>query len=233
MIRKAVFFAVMCLISMPALAYTVTVYTFHSVAGVDYARNAPNTRVRLCEVANGSCSSGISDATGRSNVIVTRAGYYYAYIYDTNGRWGSTETPDPNQYYVYPIFSEQVIRLSAFPRPFAPTLVSPCNGCGVPRGNFNLSWTSGLDWERTASNWPVTYEIWTSATPPGWAQGAEGLGVADAPCNPDAQGRCRWYVDYLDAPVGTRYTWRIVVKINFGGGIIYKTSGPKWTLYQS
>jgi hypothetical protein len=231
MIRRVLLAAALCLASWPVWAYTVSVYTYDSVAGVDYARVHSNINVKLCRVGGASCSYGIS-AFGKATVSVTQEGYYHAYIYDGSGKWGSTDTPDPNLYYVYPILTEQVIRLSAFPRPLQPGLVSPCSGCLVPPGNFYLSWTNGLDWERTAPNWPVTYEIWTSSQPVGSPQGPEWLAVPDAPCNPDANGRCRWYVDFLVTEPGAKYTWRIVVKINFGGGIVYKTSGPNWTLYQ-
>lgn len=233
MIRRMFLSAVLCLAAIPAFAYTVYVDTFQSVAGVDYARIAPNMRVKLCRVANGVCSYGISNAQGRANIVLTHAGDYWAYIYNTNGTWGSTDTPDPDTYYFFSTQMQQGIGLSALPRPFQPTLVSPCNNCGVPSGNFYLSWTNGLDWERTAANWPVTYEIWTSSTPVGWPQGAEWLAVPDAPCNPDAQGRCRWYVEYIADEPGAEYTWRIVVKINFGGGIVYKTSGPTWRIHQN
>lgn len=232
MIRRMLLAAFFCVAAVPAFGYTVFVDTYKSIAGVDYAQIAPNMRVKLCRVTTGLCTSGISGSTGRATVVLTHPGAYYAYIYDVNGTWGSTETPDPNQYSFLDTQQSQGIGLSAFPRPFAPALAAPCNNCYVPSGNFYLSWTNGLDWQRTASNWPVTYEIWTSSTPVGYPQGQEGLAVPDAPCNPDAQGRCRWYVGFIADEPGARYTWRIVVKINFGGGVVYKTSGPKWYITQ-
>lgn len=233
MVRRLVFLALLSLfIVTPAFAYSVQVYTFKSIAGVDYAENVNGMRVKLCHVTTGACHYGMSEVWGYANIIVTQAGYYYAYIWDPYYyEWGSSEQPDPDTYYVWPMY-QQYISLSAFPRPLEPTLVAPCNGCWVGQGDFDLVWTSGLDEDRTAPNWTVTYEIWTSATPVGWPQGQEWMPISDAPCNPDAQGNCHWYVDYLELMPGCHYTWRIVVKINFGGGVVYKTSGPQWHLYQ-
>ena len=231
--RLVVVSAFLFFLSAPAFAWSVTVYTYQSVAGRDYARIGPRMKVKLCHVTYGTCHSGTSDLYGRVPLAVTREGYYYAYIWDPyDYEWGSIDTPDPNQYYVYPMYTEQVINLSAFPRPLQPGLVSPCNNCWVGLGNFYLVWTDGLDADRRASNWPVTYEIWTSTTLPGQPQAEDYMAVADAPCNPDSRGNCRWYVDYLASCQNCKYTWRIVVKQNFGGGIVYKTSGPKWYLYQ-
>ncbi len=212
--------------------YLVTVQTYHSVSGVDYAQVAPSMRIRLHSVSTGYDYWGTSDPWGIARISAP-SGWYQAYLWDQYYyQWGSTDQPDPNQYYVYPTFNDQVIRLTAFPRPYAPTLWSPCDGCGVGPGNFDLVWTNGLDAARIAPNWTVTYELWDSATPVGWPQGQEWLAVPDAPCNPDAQGRCHYHVGPLDYQPGCQYTWRIVVKINFGGGIVYKTSGPTWHLHQ-
>jgi len=224
--------AVASILALPLSAqYTVTVETFHSVSGVEYAQYAGSMRINLHNVSTGADYWGISDPYGISHISAA-AGTYQAYLWDPYYyQWGSSEQPDPDTYTVWATPYEQVIQLSAFPRPFAPDLVAPCNYCGVPQGNFDLIWTSGLDAARTASNWTVTYE--DSATPVGWPQGQEWLAVPDAPCNPDAQGRCHWYVDTLNYEPGAEYTWRIVVKINFGGGIVYKTSGPVWHCHQN
>ncbi|HEV7240028.1 MAG TPA: hypothetical protein VGQ36_12385 [Thermoanaerobaculia bacterium] len=234
MIRRLILFAVLSLFAVPrAFAYAVQVYTFKSIAGVDYAQSAGGLRVKLCHATTGACSFNTTDPSGFANIIVNQSGDYYAYVWDSSQyEWGSSDQPDPNTYYVFPSF-QQSIGLSALPRPLEPNLVAPCNGCGVGQGNFDLVWTNGLDYARTASNWPVTYDIYTSATPVGWPQGQEGLAISDAPCNPDAQGRCHWYVDFLESMPGCQYTWRIVVKINFGGGVIYETSGPQWHLHQN
>lgn len=233
MIRKILLAILLTAMAFPASAYVVTVYTYHSVAGVDYAEIAPSMRIKLCNASTGACYWGISDAYGRAWIDAPQ-GWYNAYTWDPYYyQWGSQDQPDPNQYYVYPILYTQVINLSAFPRPLAPNLVAPCNYCGVGQGNFDLVWTSGLDADRIAPNWTVTYGIWTSATPVGWPQGQEWEAVPNAPCNPDAYGRCHWYVDYLNYEPGCQYTWRIVVKINFGGGVIYETSGPQWHLHQN
>jgi hypothetical protein len=230
MIRRLILGVLLALAATAAFAqYPVTIYSYYSVAGVDYARNAYYMNVKLCHVETGACTSGNTGGFG-SVRLSARAGMHYAYIWSTN--WGSSTQPDPDTYEVFPIYSPQGIGLSAFPRPYAPNLVSPCNYCQVGQGDFDLVWTNGLDADRKSPNWPVTYEIWTSSTPVGWPQGQEWLAVPDAPCNPDAKGNCHWYVDHLVYEPGAKYTWRIVVKINFGGGIIYKTSGPKWNLQQ-
>jgi hypothetical protein len=84
-----------------------------------------------------------------------RDGWYYAYVWDSHYEWGSIDTPDPNQYYVYPIIGQQIINLSALPRPLQPGLVAPCNGCLVGLGNFYLKWTDGLDADRRSPSWPA------------------------------------------------------------------------------
>src|SRR6476660_5768617 len=235
MIRRTLFVITLVLgMALPLSAQIVTVQTFHSVSGVDYAEIGRSMRIKLHNVSTGGDYWGTSDSYGVSR-IGAPAGYYQAYLWDGSYQylWGSSEQPDPNQYYVCATPYQQVIELPAFPRPLAPNLGSPCNYCGVPQGNFDLIWTSGLDAARTAPNWAVTYEIWDSATPVGWPQGQEWLAVPDAPCNPDGQGRCHYHVDMLDYQPGAQYTWRIVVKINYGGGIVYKTSGPVWHCHQN
>jgi hypothetical protein len=234
MTRKTLFLIILVsILALPMSAqYIVSVYTYHSVSGVDYAQIAPYMRIKLHNVQYGTDWWGSSDAYGAATISAP-SGWYQAYVWDPYYyQWGSTDQPDPNQYYVYATPYQQVINLSAFPRPYAPNLVGPCNYCGVGQGNFDLVWTNGLDAARTAGNWTVTYDIWDSATPVGWQTQPEHLAITDAPCNPDAQGNCHWYVDYLDYSPGCQYTWRIVVKINFGGGVIYTTSGPSWHLHQ-
>ena len=237
MIRRTLFvvflIAALSLVALPMSAqYLVTVQTYHSVSGVDYAEVAPSMRVKLHNINTGYDYYGTSDPYGIARISAD-AGTYQAYIWDEYYyQWGSTDTPDPNPYTVYATFNDQVIRLSAFPRPFAPGLFSPCDGCYVGAGYFDLVWTSGIDAARTASNWPVSYELWDSTTLPGYPQQAEWEAISDMPCNPDSAGRCVYHVGYLDTCHGCMYTWRIVVKIDFGGGIVYKTSGPSWKLYQ-
>jgi hypothetical protein len=233
MIRKALFILVLVLgVALPVSAQIVTVQTFHSVSGVDYAEVGRSMRIKLHNVSTGGDYWGISDQNGIS-YIGAPAGDYQAYLWDPyQYLWGSSEQPDPNLYHVYATRYQQFIQLTAFPRPLAPNLVAPCNYCGVPQGNFDLVWTNGLDAARTAPNWTVTYEIWDSATPVGWPQGQEWLAVPDAPCNPDGQGQCHYHVGMLNYEPGAEYTWRIVVKINYGGGIVYKTSGPVWHCHQ-
>lgn len=221
-------------------AGSVDIWAFKTVAGVEYSQRAAYFSVRLCRTGTQTCTYGVpTDSYGHGNVFISPsfAGWYDLYLYKDygakyGGEWGSqTQAIGGGAFYIPQGFTS--ITVSVPPRPLAPTLVSPCNYCGVPSGNFYLSWTSGLDSQRTASNWPVTYEIWTSSTPVGWPQGQEWLAVPDAPCNPDSQGRCRWYVDYIADEPGAQYTWRIVVKLNVGGGIVYRTSGPTWRIHQN
>lgn len=236
MVRRTLFLiAAAFILALPLSAqYPVTVETYHSVSGADQAEVGPSMRIQLHNVSTGADYWGISDAYGIATISAAN-GTYQAYLWDPYYyQWGSTDQPDPNTYTVYPIYTGQTIKLSAFPRPFAPNLVSPCNYCAVGAGNFDLVWTSGIDAARTASNWPVTYEIWDSTTLPGYPQQPEWMAVSDAPCNADGQGNCHYYVDSgLGSCPGCQYTWRIVVKINFGGGIVYKTSGPSWHLHQN
>lgn len=217
----------------------VDIYAFKTVAGQEYAEAAGWFSVRLCRTGTQTCTyGGTTDGNGKGDIYISPsfAGYYDLYLYNDygqkyGGEWGSeTEPIGGGPFYIPTGFTS--ISVSVPPRPLAPTLVSPCNYCGVPSGDFYLSWTSGIDADRTYSGWPVTYEIWTSSTPVGWPQGQEWLAVPDAPCNPDSQGRCRWYVDYIADEPGAQYTWRIVVKLPVGGGQVYKTSGPTWHLHQ-
>ena len=221
-------------------AGSVDIWAYKTVAGQEYSQKAAYFSVKLCRTGTQSCTyGGTTDSFGKGNVFIspTFAGWYDLYLYKDygasfGGEWGSqTAGIAGGAFYIPQGFTS--ITVSVPPRPLAPGLVSPCYGCGVPPGNFYLSWTSGLDAQRTSPVWPVTYEIWTSSTPVGWPQGQESLAVADAPCNPDAQGRCRWYVDSLAIEPGAQYTWRIVVKLNVGGGLVYRTSGSTWKLHQN
>ncbi|HEV8435462.1 MAG TPA: hypothetical protein VGR95_18785 [Thermoanaerobaculia bacterium] len=236
MIRRTLFLiAAVFVLAVPLSAqYLVTVQTYHSVSGSDWAALGPYMSVKLHNVSTGANYPGYTDASGIATISAA-AGTYQVYVWDPsyNYYWGSIDTPQPGTYTVYATPYTQVLKFSAFPRPYAPNLVSPCNYCAVGPGNFDLVWTNGLDAARTASNWPVTYEIWDSTTLPGDPQQPEWLAVSDAPCNPDASGNCHFHVDSgLGYCPGCQYTWRIVVKINFGGGFIYKTSGPSWHLHQ-
>jgi hypothetical protein len=225
------------LIAAPSLfAWTVTVSTYKSIAGVDYAQAAGSMYFKLCNINTGYCYQSLSEGNGVGWTDAPE-GTYHAYIWDGAYNWGSTDIPnggDSETWTVYATPYGQYINLSAYPRPLMPNLVSPCNYCAVGAGNFDLVWTNGLDATRTASNWPVTYDIWDSTTLPGYPQQPEWLAVTDAPCNPDAQGHCHYYVDSgLGSCPGCQYTWRIVVKINFGNGQVYTTSGPSWHLHQN
>jgi hypothetical protein len=221
-------------------AGSVDIYAFKTVAGQEYSSAAAYFSVRLCKTGTQSCTyGGTTDSNGKGHVYISPSfpGYYDLYLYNDygqkyGGEWGSQNQPIAGgAFYIPTGFTS--ITVSVPPRPLIPTLVSPCQHCGVPSGNFYLSWTSGLNAQRTYSGWPVTYEIWTSSTPVGWPQGQEWLAVPDAPCNPDSLGRCRWYVDYIADEPGAQYTWRIVVKMNVGGGLVYKTSGPTWYIHQN
>jgi len=222
-----------------ATAGTIDLYGFRTVAGQEYYDAASYFSFKVCKTGQTTgCYQGQLGYTGEFYpVSVSEAGWYDIYMYRDygwccDGVWGSNDQPIAGgPFYVPSQFTS--ISMSVPPRPLVPDLVSPCNYCGVPQGNFYLSWTSGLDAQRTAPNWPVTYEIWTSSTPVGWPQGQEWLAVPDAPCNPDAYGRCRWYVDTLSYEPGAQYTWRIVVKMDVGGGVVYRTSGPTWHLHQN
>jgi hypothetical protein len=243
MYRKFVSFAVFLLTMMWAVtvsAGSTDIYAFKMVAGQTTSQPADYFSVKLCRAGTQTCTfGGTTDSFGHGNVYISPSfpGQYDLYLYRNygaqyGGEWGSQTQPIAGgSFYIPTGFTSITVWVP--PRPLAPGLVSPCAYCGVPSGNFYLSWTSGLDSTRTAANWPVTYEIWTSSTPVGWPQGQEWLAVPDAPCNPDAQGRCRWYVDYIADEPGAQYTWRIVVKLNIGGGLIYKTSGQTWHIHQN
>lgn len=218
-----------CLLAAPSYGWMVTIQTYHSVSGVDYAEVAGSVYVKLC--AGTSCYQSMSEGNGVGWIGVPTPGWYWVYAWQSSGLWGSTTQPFPNQYYVY-ASNNQVMRISIFPRPLRPGLVSPCDYCGVGAGNFYLSWTNGLDAARIAPNWTVTYDLWDSSTPPGWPPGEEWLAVPDMPCNPDAAGHCRYWVGPLPYEPGTQYTWRIVAKINFGGGVIYDTTSYTFHLHQ-
>lgn len=217
-------FAFMQLWASTVSAGSTDIWVSKTIAGYEFSQRAAYFSVKLCRTGTQICTYGSpTDSYGKSNVDIgsSFAGAYDLYVYknygaQSGGEWGSQTQPFGGGAFNIPQGFTS-INVSVPPRPLAPKLVSPCNDCGVPTGNFYLSWTNGLDSQRIAPNWPVTYEIWTSATPVGWPQGQEWLAVPDAPCNPDSQGRCRFYVDYLDPYPGAQYTWRIVVKMNVGG----------------
>jgi len=135
--------------------------------------------------------------------------------------------------YVYPsATTETIIRWNSQPRPLPPDLKSPCNGCSIPASGALLKWTDGLDTDRRRASWPATYDIYTSAAPPGYVGTApETKSVADAPCNPDASGYCQFFAGPLDPMPGAKYTWRIVARLHTDEGI-KETSSLKYTLYQ-
>ena len=220
---------------------TVDLYGFKTVAGVEYAQSAAYFTFKFCKVGSAVCNQGTLGSTGNATFTVTQgAGQYNLFLYRNygytwnGGEWGSLDIPIAGGSFTVGTSWQYPYSISASvpPRPLPPTLVSPCNGCQVPSSNFYLKWTNGLDADRSTSAWPVTYDIWASETPVGWSTQPEHLTVADAPCNPDANGNCQWWVNALVAEPGRRYTWRIVVKLNVGGGVVYTTSGPSWSIHQ-
>lgn len=221
-----------------ALAGTAQIYAYKTVAGQEYAQPAAYFSLKMCRVSQPSLCyyASTTDGYGHGTVNIGLGfeGYYNLFLYKNygvnyGGEWGSQNQPIAAFYIPSGLTS---IAVSVAPRPLPPTLVAPCNSCRVNPGNFYLKWTDGLDSQRRTSLWPVTYDIWASETPVGWPTQPEKLTVADAPCNPDSLGRCQWYVDALVPESGRRYTWRIVVKLNVGGGTVYTTSGPSWSLSQ-
>jgi hypothetical protein len=216
-------------------ASTVYLYGFKTISGQEFAAPAAGFTVKFCNAAINWCGQTSLDAYGFVNTGLPSAGYYSIYLFGdyynaaSGGQWGSLTQPLAGGTFYVPEASTS-ISVSVPPRPLPPTLVGPCNNCTIPAGNFYLRWSNGLDSQR--QNWPVTYDIWASETPVGWATQPERLTVADAPCNTDFQGSCRWYVDALVPEQGRRYTWRIVVKLNVGGNVVYTTSGPSWRLVQ-
>ncbi|HYO76073.1 MAG TPA: hypothetical protein VE010_06380 [Thermoanaerobaculia bacterium] len=218
-----------------AAAATVHLYGFKTISGQPLAAPAAGVTVKFCDAASNWCGQTELDGYGFVTTGLPYAGNYYIYLYGNyynaanGGEWGSLTQPLAGGTFYVPNGSTS-ITVSTPPRPLPPTLISPCNHCYVPSSNFYLRWTNGLDAQR--QNYPVTYDIWASETPVGWAQQPEHVAVADAPCNPDAQGNCRWYVDALIPEPGRTYTWRIVVKLHVGNNIIFTTSGPSWRITQ-
>jgi hypothetical protein len=215
----------------------VDLYGFRSVAGQEYHDVAAYFSVKFCKTGTNICFYAQLDNGGHYYPIVANTvGYYDLYLYkdygaNYGGEWGSDTQPIAGgPFYVPSGFSSMAA--SVPPRPLEPGLITPCNYCHVYPGNFYLKWTDGLDASRRTPVWPVTYDIWASETPVGWPTQPERLTVADAPCNPDAYGYCQWYVDALIPESGRQYTWRIVVKLQVGGGVVYTTSGPSWHLSQ-
>ena len=239
LLRSFLMLAVCLALAVPAAhAGTIDLYGFRTVAGQEYYDAASYFSFKVCKSGQTTgCYQGQLGYTGNFYpVYVSEAGWYDIYMYRDygwccDGVWGSNDVPIAGgPFYVPSQFTS--ISMSVPPRPNAPTLVEPCNYCYVPSANFNLKWTDGLDAQRRSPNWPVTYDIWASETPVGWPEQPEHLVIPDAPCNPDANGHCTWWVDQLIVESGRRYTWRIVVKLNVGGGVVYTTSGPSWHITQ-
>lgn len=239
-IRNLLFLATLMFIlgASTVFAGTAEVWAYKSIAGQEFAAVADHFSLKMCRTGTLSCyNTPGTGPNGRQTVTIGagQSGWYDMYLYRNygsfGGQWGSQTQPIPGgAFYIPEGFTS--ITVSVAPRPLAPGLVAPCNYCSVPPGNFYLKWTDGLDASRRSPSWPVTYEIWGSTTPVGWPTQPERLLIPDAPCNPDANGNCQWYIDVLDPEPGRRHTWRIVVKLHIGGGAIYTTSGPKWNLVQ-
>src|SRR4051812_31298375 len=96
MIRRMLFVITLVLgMALPLSAqYIVTVQTFHSVSGVDYAEIGTSMRIKLHNVSTGGDYWGISGYNGIS-YIGAPAGYYQAYLWDGSYQylWGSSEQP--------------------------------------------------------------------------------------------------------------------------------------------
>jgi hypothetical protein len=221
------------LVASSAFAGRAEIYAFRTdgVAAAGFA-------TRMCRVADPSqCYyTVLTDSYGHATVTVGIGyeGDYYLYLYrnygvNYGGEWGSQTEPIGKFPVPYVMTS---IGVQVSPRPLPPKLVTPCNYCGIPSANFYLKWTNGLDASRRNPSWPVTYDIWASETPVGWPTQPEKLTIANAPCNADAQGNCQWWIDALIPESGRKYTWRIVVKLQVGPGVVYTTSGPSWNLVQ-
>lgn len=243
---RRIFISLLVVLAIAAKShgYTVKTYVFQEYAwSGPLTYSAPYFQVRMCQMVNGVpsnyCSSATTNSYGEAVLNPTQSGYYMMYVWHSSysyvthssfDDWGSRNSG--SQVYVYASLNDTIIRWNSQPRPLPPDLISPCNGCRIPASGTWLVWTDGLDADRRRPSWPVTYDIYTSAAPPGYVGAApETLSVPDAPCNADASGNCRFFAGPLEPLSGARYTWRIVAKLHTGEGT-KETSSLTRTLYQ-
>jgi hypothetical protein len=225
-------------------AYTVRTYVFQEYAwSGPLTYSAPYFQVRMCQMVNGvpsnSCSSATTNYYGEAILSPTQSGYYMMYVWHNSYSfvthsyfedWGSSTVG--SQVFVNAGLYDTYINWNSQPRPLPPDLIAPCNGCSIPASGTWLTWTDGLDADRRRATWPTTYDIYTSAAPPGHVGSApETLSVADAPCNAGANGNCRFFAGPLEPMSGARYTWRIVAKMYTDEGV-KDTSSVTYTVYQ-
>lgn len=184
--------------------------------------------------------AGAINGTGQCYIAATSSGtfsinlpnnlsYYFFAWYDGDD-WGSSTTrgwTDTNGQVgdVVHFATSAYMNIISELRPHKPTAVYPTDGAtNVPLA-FTLKWSSGID---AARNWPgtwsVTYDIYSYGE-----GGTEIKDLSDIPCNPDASGKCSYYIDNVVA--NWRYYWRVVPKIHVSvpTSRIYDQSSQEFT----
>lgn len=223
---RIVFLALGCalLVGMPETAEGTPV----SGTGYKYTTSgsvrAQYFQVKFCPDDGGlpslhNCRSEWTDQSGNYRIDVD-AGYrdpeyrdFWVYLWSDSDPWGSSTQPLGKRRIRAP--GMEGVSLVAPPVPLQPRLISPANGALIDYRSVPLKWTDGLDGGRRTTRYTTTYEIWTTATPPGVPRGPEGLSVPDAPCNREASTNyCVFVAGPLDRYPGVVYTWRIVPKLN-------------------
>jgi len=215
--------------ALPAMAAPIRVdghIYWEGASGGYYVPN-PGTKVKFCrnngtvQAASGqgpTCVDGKVGGTGNDSnyyqVFVPVPGAYWMFTWNTDNDWGSstsitrgvaggyhiTQVNVPS-YYIYDI------HLYSAPSPHKPSAVYPLNGAVRTPATFTLKWTTGLDAERMATKWPVTYDIYANG--PG---AAENLVLSNIPCNADTSGNCTYPISNLLS--AQLYYWRVEAKLN-------------------
>jgi hypothetical protein len=205
---------------------TITVNTQYWTGISPYSQQAPFYYSKLCNRTTLACNQQPSDPIARADYLNMPLGTYDAYI------WHGTDYGSESvKVGTYVVDRAAVIILVAYPRPLPPNLLS-CNSIGActypAMTPFDLLWANSQDAARTAPGWTMTYDILTSTKPGNGTWGPMLVTVADAPCNPNSAGKCRWHVDGLAAlPGGAEYRWKIRAKARFNSEpYTYTTDSP-------
>jgi len=208
--RPLVLATLLLVVAASAAEAQIFVFGRATVAFATYYGYAANLHMKWCKAgSNGlpttDCANGATGPYGDYNITLGSTGYYLPYLWDDAGYIGSSTYPAS---WSIPMistpFGNEVDGLLTYPRPLAPTAVTPAYGSVNVNTSFTLQWSDGLDSARRSASWPVTYDIYSSGN-----EFPETLVFSNIPCN--GVGTCSVNVSGL--VYTTRYQWRVVAKM--------------------
>ena len=208
--------------SAPAEAQFISGIAYTTSANRGTCCYAQNFKLKWCKAdANGipttQCTTGMTNNFGQFGFDIGHgSGRYFPYLWDDAHYWGSEFYPanGPITILAGPGGNQAVGTLTSTPRALPPQAVYPPDGAVNVPTSFILQWTDGLDVERRRTDWPVTYDIWSSGN-----EFPEQLVFSNVPCGTSpTTGTCS--IPVAGLVYTSRYQWRVVARMHSGPVVV-------------